>query len=352
MKFSRVLFKSFFKECIIGIDITPTERCNLNCKYCFQHDNSSPVMDLNSFKKIVDKGISLGAPVYTFMGGEPTVWKHLEEAITYCNERNLITEITSNGILLNKEKLIKLGTAGLDLINVSMDEIVDTGISGKNLIKNPEMLKNLKDCRKKYGVHIKFNAVITKQNIDHISKLLEVSKQTNIPLSIGLVVKPPLNMATKWPANNGLTFETDKERAKLKKIMDLIIRRKKQGYPIIDPPSYFKNYEKYFNKKRFWDCKTLKTHAISVNPEGFVYHCAKLNSVSDYKFVDMGAKSLLKFKEELSKIIDKCNPDCYSNCAYDLSYFLEHKFKFLYEIIYSNFIKNKDLMMSFLKRNN
>jgi MoaA/NifB/PqqE/SkfB family radical SAM enzyme len=339
-----------FRDCIIGIDITPTERCNLDCKYCFQHDNSSPVMDLDMFKKIVQKGISVGAIVYTFMGGEPTIWKHLEDAISYCNERNLITEITTNGILLNKERIVKLGKSGLDLINVSMDEIVDTGVSGKNLIKNPEMLENLESCRKKYGIHIKFNAVITKQNIDHISKLLEVSKQTNIPISIGLVVKPPLNMAAEWPLNSGLTFDNDIDRVKLGKVMDLIIKRKKQGYPIVDPVSYFKDYKKYFNKEQFWDCKILKRHAICVNPEGFVYRCAKLNSVSKYKFIHMDEKSLLEFQEELSILIDKCNPDCYSNCAYDLSYFLQHKFRFLSQPFYYNIIRNKDIMTSFLNR--
>jgi sulfatase maturation enzyme AslB (radical SAM superfamily) len=44
------------------IRMIPTDRCNLNCSYCWQRDNQSADMSINSFAAYLDKAKELRVP--------------------------------------------------------------------------------------------------------------------------------------------------------------------------------------------------------------------------------------------------------------------------------------------------
>jgi organic radical activating enzyme len=67
--------------------------CNYNCNYCYpaEKDGSSPFIDIQTNKNVVDKLCELYAGekiLFNFTGGEPTLYPHLHELFTYIKQKN------------------------------------------------------------------------------------------------------------------------------------------------------------------------------------------------------------------------------------------------------------------------
>ncbi len=70
--------------------------------------------------KIIDEAIPLGLKFVNFGGGgEPTLFKKLDEVVKYLSERNINTLIYTNGQTLTPEYFMKLCEAGMGTIKVS-----------------------------------------------------------------------------------------------------------------------------------------------------------------------------------------------------------------------------------------
>jgi len=99
----------------------PTDRCNLDCRYCFQKSSDPREMTREEFRACLAHGRRLGIGMASFLGGEPLTWGPLEDAVGLCSEVGVLSDVTTNGTLLTGERLRRLGRAGLDLLNVSAD---------------------------------------------------------------------------------------------------------------------------------------------------------------------------------------------------------------------------------------
>ena len=89
--------------CNKRIYIYPTIKCNLNCSYCNvkwvtgKYPNKHEEMDFNKWKKIIDSWDDVGEVIVT--GGEPTLYKHLEELVDYLLKKGLCVRIYTNGLI-------------------------------------------------------------------------------------------------------------------------------------------------------------------------------------------------------------------------------------------------------------
>lgn len=327
LRFLHSNIQSFFIPTPVFIRIIPTDRCNLRCKYCFQMNPNSPIMGKKDFNKYLKKAHELGTSIISFLGGEPMTWPHIYHAIKECNKKNMITQMTTNTTLLSKKTLNKLGKAGLDILEVSADSILDQGQSKKNLLVKNKLSPMLLDVRKKYGVYIKVHAVITRTNINQIEKLIDFAHKLNFPISLGYII-PPLLPSQKW-GGDYLIF-TKKDYSKLKQFIQMIKRKKQEGYNIIDSNSYFEGIFDYIEKKSRWDCKHSKKYSgIIIAPDGRLRSCTKLMDYLNYSFLDLTPSLIKEVREKIKKKIDSCNPKCYSNCAYAAYYYSQHKIEFM-----------------------
>lgn len=80
-------------------DIFVTYRCGLRCTHCFVGDllSSSRDMPKTDLMDILDTCKTWGSTEVTFLGGEPTLYPHLVEAILRAKELGLDTRIVTNG---------------------------------------------------------------------------------------------------------------------------------------------------------------------------------------------------------------------------------------------------------------
>jgi MoaA/NifB/PqqE/SkfB family radical SAM enzyme len=73
-------------------------------------------------KSVIDQAKQLGVIQVCFTGGEPLLREDIVELVRYAHDAGLITRIMTNGLLLARERVIKLKEAGLTQCSVSIDD--------------------------------------------------------------------------------------------------------------------------------------------------------------------------------------------------------------------------------------
>jgi len=111
----------------------PIRRCNLACTYCNEFDaHSAPVPTFEMLRRI-DKLGELGTSIITFSGGEPTLHPDLDLLIRRVRERGAIATIITNGYFLVPDRIKRLNAAGLDYLQISIDNVMPDEVSKKSL---------------------------------------------------------------------------------------------------------------------------------------------------------------------------------------------------------------------------
>jgi MoaA/NifB/PqqE/SkfB family radical SAM enzyme len=113
--------------------IVPIRRCNLSCTYCNEFDAVSPPVPLPEMLRRVDHLADLGTTIITISGGEPMLHPQLDEIIKHIRRRNAIATLITNGYLLTRERIQGLNTAGLDYLQISIDNVTPDQTSKKSL---------------------------------------------------------------------------------------------------------------------------------------------------------------------------------------------------------------------------
>src|ERR1700730_10709057 len=115
------------------VHIIPMRRCNLDCGYCNEYDNVSKPVPLEEMKKRLDILADMGTSIITISGGEPLMHPELEEIIRHIRKRGMIAGMITNGFLLSKERISTLNEAGLEHLQISIDNLVPDEVSKKSL---------------------------------------------------------------------------------------------------------------------------------------------------------------------------------------------------------------------------
>lgn len=113
--------------------IIPIRRCNLACTYCNEFDKHSPPVPTEDMLRRIDKLAELGAGIVTFSGGEPTLHPDLDLLIRRVRQHGAIATIITNGYLLTPDRIRDLNRAGLDYLQISIDNVQPDEVSKKSL---------------------------------------------------------------------------------------------------------------------------------------------------------------------------------------------------------------------------
>jgi len=113
--------------------IIPMRRCNLDCTYCNEFDDTSKPVPLAEVKKRLDILAGMGTSIITISGGEPLLHPDLDEVIRHIRKRDMIAGLITNGFFLNKERIERLNDAGLEHLQISIDNATPDEVSKKSL---------------------------------------------------------------------------------------------------------------------------------------------------------------------------------------------------------------------------
>jgi MoaA/NifB/PqqE/SkfB family radical SAM enzyme len=113
--------------------VVPVRRCNLDCAYCNEYDKTSDPVPRDEMLRRIDRLGELGTTIITLSGGEPTLHPDLDDLIARIRERGAVATLITNGLLLTPERIARLNRAGLDYLQISIDNVVPDDISKKSL---------------------------------------------------------------------------------------------------------------------------------------------------------------------------------------------------------------------------
>src|SRR5690349_6146524 len=103
--------------------LIPIRRCNLACKYCNEYDDFSKPVPTELMFRRVDKLGELGTSVITISGGEPLLHPELDEIIQRIRKNGIVAGLITNGYLLVPERIERLNRAGLEWLQISIDNV-------------------------------------------------------------------------------------------------------------------------------------------------------------------------------------------------------------------------------------
>jgi MoaA/NifB/PqqE/SkfB family radical SAM enzyme len=115
------------------VHIIPMRRCNLDCGYCNEYDDVSKPVPLEEMKRRLDMLADMGTSIITISGGEPLMHPELDDVIRHIRKRGMIAGLITNGFFLNRERIERLNDAGLEHLQISIDNAAPDEVSKKSL---------------------------------------------------------------------------------------------------------------------------------------------------------------------------------------------------------------------------
>jgi MoaA/NifB/PqqE/SkfB family radical SAM enzyme len=215
------------------VEIGITFDCQCDCAKCssfYMKDNDKEKLSLAEIEKTAKDIIALGAVQINLTGGEPLMEKNIYEIIKcFQPEKTLIT-VNTNGILLSKETIDRLETAGVDIIKISIDSPIeeehDKSRESEGCFRH--VMEALEYIKTKKRILAQLSTVCIKGNMNsgRIWKIIEMAKKYNAIL--GLTIPAA---SGRWMGEKDILLE-EREREMLKKLIKIphVIRDTDEAY--------------------------------------------------------------------------------------------------------------------------
>jgi MoaA/NifB/PqqE/SkfB family radical SAM enzyme len=170
----------------IVAQIIPTRRCNLACTYCNEFDHVSSPVPLDVLKRRIDHLAVLGTSIITLSGGEPLLHPDVDAIVRHIRMKGAIATVITNGYLLTPTLIRLLNVAGLDSLQISIDNVIPDEVSKKSLKVLDQKLRWLAEWAM---FDVTVNAVIGggTQNPDDALTIARRARSLGFQSTIGII---------------------------------------------------------------------------------------------------------------------------------------------------------------------
>jgi MoaA/NifB/PqqE/SkfB family radical SAM enzyme len=161
-------------------------RCNLSCAYCNEFDSVSEPVPLDLMLRRVDRLAELRTEMVTISGGEPLMHPELEAIVARVRERGMAATVITNGYYLSRERIEGLNRAGLDHLQISIDNVEPDEVSMKSLRLLEPKLKWLAELRE---FTVSINSVLGSgvRNPEDALVIVRRARELGFTTSLGIV---------------------------------------------------------------------------------------------------------------------------------------------------------------------
>ena len=133
--------------------VVVTRRCNLACTYCSEFDTFSKPVPTDEMLHRIDLLAKLGCTAVTLTGGETLLHPDLEKIIARIRQHGMVAVMITNGYLLSVDRIQSLNRAGIDRLQISIDNVNPDDVSKKSLKVLDQKLRWLSEYAE-FAVHI------------------------------------------------------------------------------------------------------------------------------------------------------------------------------------------------------
>ena len=276
--------------------IIPIRRCNLACKYCNEFDDFSKPIPLETMKRRVYDLARLGTSVVTLSGGEPLLHPELDEIIAHMRKYSIIAGMITNGYLLTADRIKRLNRAGLDHLQISIDNVMPDDVSKKSL---KVLDKKLQLLAEHADFHVNINSVVGGGTRNPHDALVVGRRavQLGFTSTIGII----------HDGEGQLRPLGDEEREVFLKMKKL----EKRNYSRIN---WFQNNIAY-GRPNDWRCRAGARY-LYVCEDGLVHYCSQQRG---YPGIPLERYTLEDIRREF--LTEKgCAPHCTVSCVHQVSF--------------------------------
>ena len=168
------------------VHIIPIRRCNIDCGYCNEYDKISQPVPTDTMLARIDDLARLGTSVTSFSGGEPLLHPDLDRLIGRIRSHGMMAGLITNGYLLSPKRIEALNRAGLDYLQISIDNVEPDEISKKSLRLLDKKLQWLRDFA---AFDVNINSVLGGgiKNPEDARTINRRARQLGFSTSIGII---------------------------------------------------------------------------------------------------------------------------------------------------------------------
>lgn len=293
-----IAYGALDKDHPIMAHIIPIRRCNLACTYCNEYDDYSKPVDTDVMIERIHKLADLGTGIVTLSGGEPLLHPDLDDIIAAMRRRGVLACMITNGYLLMPERIERLNKAGLDHMQISIDNVMPDDVSKKSLKVLDKKLQMLAEYA---DFHVNINSVIG-GGIRNPEDALVVGKRA---LELG------------FSSTLGIIHDGDGQLQPLGERERVVYQTMSKG-----KKRHFARLHDYFQdniaegRPSEWRCRAGARY-VYICEDGLVHYCSQQRGYP--------AKPLLEYSvEDIRReyvTVKSCAPYCTISCVHYVSLF-------------------------------
>ena len=283
----------------IAAHVVPIRRCNLACKYCNEYDDISPPVSTDEMLSRIDMLAALGLGVLTFSGGEPTLHPDLDHLIRRVREHHMMAGLITNGFLLNENRIDRLNRAGLDYLQISIDNVEPDEVSLKSLKTLDRRLVMLSQYAE---FHVNINSVLG-AGVRNPNDALAVAQRA---IDLGLTT----TVGVIHDGDGQLKPLGDEERTIYDQVRDLA----KGSYSRINQHNPYQRNLIAGKPNNWWWCRAGGRY-LYICEDGLVHYCSQQRGHPGIPLARYTAEDVRR--EYLTK--KACAPYCTISCVHQTS---------------------------------
>jgi MoaA/NifB/PqqE/SkfB family radical SAM enzyme len=276
--------------------IIPTRRCNLSCTYCNEYDDFSKPVPVEAMYRRIDKLASLGTSIISMSGGEPLLHPELDDLVARVRSHGCISGMITNGYLLMPDRIRRLNRAGLEHMQISIDNSKPDDVSKKSLKVLDKKLQMLAEYAE---FHVNINSVVG-GGITTPEDALQVGRRAvelGFTSTVGII----------HDHDGQLRPLADKER-------EVFLQMKQMGKKNYARLNFFQDNIAHGRENK-WKCRSGARY-LYVCEDGLVHYCSQQRGYPAIPLEDYTVEHIRReFITEKS-----CAPRCTIACVHYTSY--------------------------------
>jgi MoaA/NifB/PqqE/SkfB family radical SAM enzyme len=241
----------------VAAHLIPIRRCNLSCAYCNEYDDRSAPVPTAYVLRRIDRLVDLGTGVVTLSGGEPLLHPDLDDIIRHIRRRGAIATLITNGYLLTRDRIERLNRAGLDHLQISIDNVMPDDVSKKSLKVLDQKLVSLADGA---AFDVTVNSVVGSgiHNPEDALTIAQRARDLGFSTTVGII----------HDGSGGLLKLDESQRSILERVVAL-------GKSVFD----FANYNRFQKnladgRPNEWHCRAGARY-LYICEDGLVHWCSQ-----------------------------------------------------------------------------